>query len=37
MGVVVSAPLSLEAAAKDYAKDTALYRSIAKAIDLQAQ
>ena len=37
MGVVVSAPLSLEAAAKDYAKDTALYRGIAKAIDLQAQ
>ena len=37
MGVVVSAPLSLEAAAKDYAKDTALYRGIAKAINLQAQ
>ena len=37
MGVVVSAPLSLEAAAKDYAKDAALYRGIAKAINLQAQ
>ena len=37
MGVVVSAPLSLEAAARDYAKDTALYRGIAKAINLQAQ
>ena len=37
MGVVVSAPLSLDAVAKDYAKDAALYRGIAKAINLQAQ
>ena len=37
MGVVVSAPLTLDAVAQDYAKDTALYRSIAKAINLQAQ
>ena len=37
MGVVVSAPLTLDAVAKDYAKDAALYRGIAKAINLQAQ
>ena len=37
MGVVASAPLSLDAVAKDYAKDAALYRGIAKAINLQAQ
>ena len=37
MGTEPSSPLSLDAAAKDYAGDAAQYRAIAKAINLQAQ
>ena len=35
LGMEVRAPLTLEAAAKDYANDAAQYRAIAKAINLQ--